>query len=41
MDVIIMTFWYVFGMDLYFFQTFFSSFGIDHDPYVLYDSHNL
>ena len=33
-----MTFWYVFGMDLTFFELFKTlfSFGIDHDPHVLY-----
>ena len=37
--VIVMTFWYVFiGTDLTFsnFLNFYSSFGIDHDPHVLY-----
>ena len=31
-----MTFWYVFGTDLYFFELFklLFSLGIDHDPYV-------
>ena len=33
-DVIVMTFWYIFGMDLTFFRTFFI--GIDHDPHDLY-----
>ena len=34
-----MTFWYVFGMDLDFFELFklYFSLGIDHDPHVLYD----
>ena len=32
--VIVMTFWYVFGMDLSFFELFklYLSLGIDHDP---------
>ena len=30
-----MTFWYVFGTDLYFLN-FYSSLGIDHDPHVIY-----
>ena len=36
--VIVMTFWYVFQNGLNFFKLFFyySSFGIDHDPHVLY-----
>ena len=36
--VIVMTFWYVFGTDLTFFELFklYSSLGIDHDPHVLY-----
>ena len=39
MAVIVMTFWYVFGTDLTFsnFLNFYSSLGIDHNPYVLYD----
>ena len=32
-----MTFWYVFGTDLYFFELFELLFGIDHDLYVFYD----
>ena len=34
--VIIMTFWYVLSERTYFSRTFISSFGIDHDPHVLY-----
>ena len=31
-----MTFWYVLSERTYFSRTFISSFGIDHDPHVLY-----
>ena len=36
--VIVMTFWYIFGTDLSCFKLFklLFSFGIDHDPHVLY-----
>ena len=36
--VIVMTFWYVFGTDLTFFELFklLFSLGIDHGSYVLY-----
>ena len=38
-SVIVMTFWYVLSEQTYFFLNFlnfYSSFGIDHDPHVLY-----
>ena len=36
--VIVMTFWYIFGTDLTFFELFklLFSLGIDHDPHVFY-----
>ena len=42
-SVIVMTFWYVFGTDLLFFELFklYSSFGIDHDPPCSLCSHDL
>ena len=41
--VIVMTFWYVFGMDLNFFELFklLFSLGIDHDPPCSLCSHDL
>ena len=41
--VIVMTFWYVFGTNLYFlnFLNFYSSLGIDHDPPCSPCSHDL